>query len=373
MKNKLLYPKYDHSILGIPNSLLRYYGAKTHHSSLPILDHVLKQNYKNVILIILDGMGIDLLQHHLSNFSFLRRNIKTKLSSVFPSTTVAATTTYYSGLSPIEHGWLGWDPYFKDLNCVVELFPNTNFYTGERLPEKVSDRMPYAHIFDQIKRVNHDVCLSEVFPVVIKPDGASDFSQFCQRIKQQSLKKGSQFILAYWTEPDSSSHKCGPYAENIKNILKDLNSQIKDMCHELKDSLVIISADHGHVENQDVFINDYPELMDCLAVPLSLDMRVQAVFLKPNKEEAFVRLFNQSLSKDFMLMKSSEALKMNLFGPGKPHPYAKGFLGDYLVISKKGKSLQQRFPNDDYSKLLGYHSSLTNREMLVPLIIIEKK
>ena len=113
MRSKLLYPNYDHSILGIPNSLLNYYGAKAHHTSLPILDKLLKQNYKNVILIILDGMGMDMLQHNLSPLSFLRCHIKTKISSVFPSTTTVATTTYYSGLTPIEHGWLGWVPYFK--------------------------------------------------------------------------------------------------------------------------------------------------------------------------------------------------------------------------------------------------------------------
>lgn len=373
MKSKIVYPNYDHSILGIPNSFLGYYGAKKHHSSLPILDKLLNRHYKNVIFIILDGMGVDILQHNLSPLSFLRRHIKTKISSVFPSTTTAATTTYYSGLAPIEHGWLGWSPYFQDLKRVVELFPNTDFYTGEHLPEKVTDRMPYVHFCDQITKANKSVHCSKIFPTFADPKGPADFNQFCSRIKEISVKKGRQFVLAYWAEPDSSSHKLGPYAKSVQDILKDINAQIKRMCADLKDSLVIISADHGHVENTDVFINDYPDLMDCLAVPLSLDMRVQAVFLKPKKEETFVRLFKQYLSKDFMLMKTEKALEMKLFGPGKAHPLARGCLGDYLIFSKKNKSLQQRLPNDRYEKLLGFHSSLTNKEMIVPLIVIEKK
>ncbi len=127
MRCKLSFPNYDHSILGIPNSLLNHYGAKAHHKTLPVLDNYLKKKYKNVILIILDGMGVDMLQHNLSNFSFLRRHVKTKLSSVFPSTTVAAFTAHCCGLSPIEHGRLGWAPYFKHLKRVVEIVPNTDF------------------------------------------------------------------------------------------------------------------------------------------------------------------------------------------------------------------------------------------------------
>ena len=373
MKCKLTFPNYDHSILGIPNSFLNYYGAKSYHNTLTILDNKLKNNYKNVIMIILDGMGVDMMQHNLSCFSFLRRHIKSKLTSVFPSTTVAATAAYYSGLSPIEHGRLGWAPYFKDLDRVVEIFPNTDFYTGELLQEKVMDRMPYTHICDKIGQANQNVRTTIILPSRLDPNGPADFGAFCTKVKQQTLQEGSQFILAYWADPDHTSHKYGPYSENVKEVLKDLNARVKNLCADLKDSLVVISADHGHIENEDVFLNEYPDLMDCLALPLSLDMRTQAVFLKPDKEKEFVSLFNKYLAKDFLLMKTEDALKMNLFGSGTPHPLARGFLGDYLIMSKNKKSLVQRFPNDPYVIMKGAHSSLTNKEMLVPLILIEKK
>ncbi len=245
------------------------------------------------------------------------------------------------------------------------------------MSEEVIKQMPYTHICDQIRQANDHVCTTFILPssegLFKVPDGPKDFNQFCLRIKQQSERKGQQFIFAYWPDPDHASHKHGSYSKNVKKILQDYNAQIKRMCTDLKDSLVIISADHGHIENQDVFLNDYPELMDCLAVPLSLDMRTQAVFLKPNKEKEFERLFDQYLSKDFLLMKTKEALKMNLFGQGNAHSLAKDFLGDYLIMSKREKSLVQRFPNDPYTIMKGAHSSLTNKEMLVPLIIVEKK
>ena len=75
MKTKPMYPDYKHSILGIPNALLHHYGVKGKEYDLSKLKRALKQNHKNVVFILLDGMGVDMMQHQLSSFSFLRRHI----------------------------------------------------------------------------------------------------------------------------------------------------------------------------------------------------------------------------------------------------------------------------------------------------------
>ena len=46
--------------------------------------------------------------------------MKKELTSVYPCTTVAAMTSYRSGISPNEHGWLGWTLYFKETNRIVD-------------------------------------------------------------------------------------------------------------------------------------------------------------------------------------------------------------------------------------------------------------
>ena len=372
MRTKVMYPNYEHSILGIPNALLQHYGVRAKECRIPKLERALKQNHKNVVFMILDGMGVDMIQNQLGMFSFLRRHVKDRLFSVFPPTTVAATTTYFSGLAPIEHCWLGWSPYFKDLDHVVEMYTGKDNYTGVPVGN-VSDRVPYQHLFDKIKPVNSAVQLTEIFPSKIKEDGAVDFQEMCDRVVQQTEKEGEQFILCYWEEPDHTSHGFGPYSKEVKDVLLDLNQKVQQMCAKLKDTLVIISADHGHIENNnEVLLNDYPDLMDCLAAPLGLDMRAETVFLKPDKEEDFLTLFKKYLAKDFLLMKSEDAVSMGLFGKGEVHPLAKELLGDYLIIAKNEKTLVQRFPDDVYKHLLGVHSGLTNKEMIVPLILIKK-
>ena len=85
---------YDKSIVSLSNSLLKHYGVAQTHPSLKILDDVLKDNYQNVILMILDGMGSKLLEDNLSENSFLRANKTGDIYSVFPPTTAAATIAW---------------------------------------------------------------------------------------------------------------------------------------------------------------------------------------------------------------------------------------------------------------------------------------
>ena len=102
----------EESLLSLTASLLRHYGGETPHPSLPRLDALLEKGFRNVAVLLFDGMGESVLREWLPADAFLRRHEAGTLSSVFPPTTVAATTTLMTGLSPIEHGWLGWNLFF---------------------------------------------------------------------------------------------------------------------------------------------------------------------------------------------------------------------------------------------------------------------
>lgn len=374
-KNPICYPDYNHSILGISNSILQYFGAKTHYPTLPILDESLNKKYKNVVFMIFDGLGVDLLKNALPPFSFLRKNIKDKITSVFPPTTTAATTSYYSAIAPVTHSWLGWAPYFREHDKIVELFSNKELYFQQPLnAEPVINQMLYEHIFAQIQKVNSQVTTTEIFPP-FRPNGVKSIREQCDSVIAQAQKEGAQFVLTYWTEPDHCAHKYGPYSKEVKKQVKEINACVKKMSKELTDTLIIISADHGLLPiKKIIYIDEYKDVMDCLAVPLNLDDRVSAIFLKENKEADFLSLFKKYFSKDFILIKSESAVEQGLFGKGKITPKALDFLGNYLIIAISDKSLKQRIVGmsvDPDSK--GAHAGLTKLEMMVPLIIIDNK
>ena len=64
--SNIILPNYEHCILNTITSILKYYNVETKHNSLPKLDKLLNQKqYKNVIFLILDGLG----EHILNNVS----------------------------------------------------------------------------------------------------------------------------------------------------------------------------------------------------------------------------------------------------------------------------------------------------------------
>ena len=107
MEKNIVLPNYDHCILNTINSILKYYNVETGHKSLESLDNLLNQKYKNVVFLVLDGMGEHILNNISPNGVFTENRIHF-LTYVYPSTTTAALTPYYAGRPPYETVWIAW-------------------------------------------------------------------------------------------------------------------------------------------------------------------------------------------------------------------------------------------------------------------------
>ena len=122
---KTILPNYNECITNLSNSILKHFNIKTYHNTIDELDKILDKDYKNVIVVLCDGMGSILLDEMLDKEAFLVKNRIKTITSVYPPTTTAATTSMLSSLNPNEHGWLGWDLYFKKENKTISMFINT--------------------------------------------------------------------------------------------------------------------------------------------------------------------------------------------------------------------------------------------------------
>ena len=100
-KDNIVLPDYENSILNLINSILHYYHVETKYKGIDVLDKRLERKYKNIVLIILDGMGENILNTFSPN-GFFKKHEEKKITSIYPSTTTAAMATYYSGKPPIE-------------------------------------------------------------------------------------------------------------------------------------------------------------------------------------------------------------------------------------------------------------------------------
>lgn len=363
------YPNYDRSILSIASSVLNYYGADDcKHSTLKELDNMLKKNYKNVVVMLFDGMGVDAINYHLKEDDFLRKHFVCPISSVFPPTTTAATTSIQSGYSPIEHGWLGWDLYFKELNDNVAIFTNTFQKDGSSAADyHVAQRyIPCKSIFQRIENADRKVKTYYISPFS-KP-GAESLDEIKNILLKLTKKRGKKYIYVYHPQPDYDMHHFGVKSNEVHNKILQINNTVKDICSKLENTLVIVTADHGLIDSKMDFLEDYPEIFNLLKRPASIEPRALSLFVKDGKQKEFKEKFNSLFGEKYILLTKQEVYDKNIFGYGVPNPRSDGFIGDYIAIAVSDLTLVNYHEEPPF---IGAHAGLDEREMLVPFIAIE--
>lgn len=378
MKN-IIFPDYEHSILNLINSILKHYNVNTKYNSLTKLEKELFKNYKNVVLIILDGMGEHILKNVSPNGYFIKNNVD-KITSVCPSTTTAAITTYYSGKPPIETGWIAMSQYFKEYGRALEMLRKTDSYTGEKIKNAkidVFDFVKYETIYEQIEKASPDVKAYEINPTYCdarskRNINADNIGYMCDAIKSICSNKDRNFILAYSDKPDALLHKYGCKSEEAKQFILEAENKIQEMKKDLEDTLVIVSADHGHKDIEKIYnIVELEEIQDCIIMPASLESRAVTFWVKEDKKEKFENYFNKNFKEEFILYKKEEFLNKNLLGFGNKHHKIDDFIGNYIAISIGGSIIKLGTNiSKDKAEKKSTHCGFTPEEMEVPLILL---
>lgn len=385
LKENLIMPNYENCILSTITSILKYYNVATKHKSSEKIDEILKQrDYKNVILLILDGLGEHIL-NEISPSGYLKSNQIDCVTSVYPSTTTAALTTYYSGKPPYETAWIAWSQYFKEYGRAIDMFSHNESYMREPLKKPLIDVFKtivnYETIFEQIEKASKDVKAYELEPKYAerrakRSINADNLDELIMNIQDLCSNPDKKFILAYSDNPDGLLHKYGVKSNEVKEFLIDAENKIRKMCNGFNnDTLLIITADHGHKDIEKAYtLLDYPEILECLIMPASLESRVLTFWVKEDMREIFVERFNRIFENEFWLMTKDEFLnKYHFLGYGKKHYKIDDFIGNYVALSISGSIIRlETFLAEGKPVKKSTHCGLTKEEMEVPLIIIGK-
>ncbi|SNU05694.1 Predicted pyrophosphatase or phosphodiesterase, AlkP superfamily [Lachnospiraceae bacterium] len=385
-------PDYSNCLVNLANSILKKYGATTTANTLPLADEYLNRSYKNVVVLLLDAMGISILEKHLAEDGFFRSHLAGEYNSVYPPTTVAATTSLLSGLYPNEHGWLGWDMYIPKLDKNVTLFTNkeqahekedavpvrievdgTKIWDTDSFEEleQAADYnvgftlLPYENIVDKINNAGGKAFFSMPF----MPPFPQNQTEIFERIENLCKEPGEKFIYAYWHEPDNTMHRTGTTSDSTHAVIKDLEERVEKLASKLEDTLLFITADHGHMDSRNICILDYPEVMECLLRLPSIEPRTINLFVKDEYMDTFPEIFKKNFGEDdFLLLTKEEVLDDKVFGIGENRDDLADMLGDYVAFSISDVSI---FVSHYEAQIMpGGHAGLTPEEYIIPLIVV---
>lgn len=357
---------YNECLTNLACSIRNYFGLPFNHKTLEFVDEYLEE-YKptNIVVILLDGMGTKIIERTLPKDSFFRKNLVKSITTVFPATTTAATTSIRTGLNPVEHGWLGWTTYIKPIDKVITLFMNSEKgHDGETCEEflSVKNKLVSETIVDKINKQGKFKGL-ELMP--FGENAYNGLDDMLKKIKAETEKPGKKYIYTYDVEPDRTMHEIGPDSEASKKLIIERNNKIEQLSKELKDTLLIVLADHGHIKVKNIFLSEYPDILNLLDRKTSIDQRAVSFKVKNGKKEEFKSKFENYFGDFYDLYDSRDVIKSKLFGDGSENELFKPALGDFLAIAKGKECLVA--PDDEV--LASHHAGYTDDEVYVPIII----
>jgi predicted AlkP superfamily pyrophosphatase or phosphodiesterase len=374
------------SIVNLMSSLIAGRGGQpSDYATLRDLGAEEVAAHRNVVLLVIDGMGHDYLLRHRPKGT-LRSRLRTRITSVFPSTTASAITSFLTGEAPQQHGLTGWHMYLRELGAVLAVLPGRPRFGGADYREAgVHVRGLFGHVpvFDRLSATSHVVSPAHIahseFNLAhlgrAELHGYQNLHGLLNSIVSAVRSdKEPKFVYAYWPELDSLGHAYGIGSKRTIAHLSEIDAAFEQLLDQLagSDTLLLVTADHGQIDTtagQRIFLEDHPAMQEMLWLPLCGEPRVAYCYLKPGQTEAFERYVQDELSHAMDAYPSEELIHREIFGLGRPHGRLRERLGDYTLVLKGDYVIRDRLAGEQPFEQVGVHGGPSAAEMFVPLIV----
>jgi predicted AlkP superfamily pyrophosphatase or phosphodiesterase len=381
-------PNYkDGSIVNLMSSIAKAYGSNPQYKELKILPAKELKGSKNIVLIVLDGLGYEYIKKNGKGTVF-EKYLKGCMTSVFPSTTASAITSFYTGTAPQQHGYTGWFMLLKELGVVATILPfiprygsvsfSNDGYTKKDVlsvkafTEKI-DVKSYMITKKQISKSDYTKTISKKSEMIPYKNFSDFFIKIAKTIKSDKKKK---YVLGYCPDFDSVSHEFGIESKEAEKCFFAIEKGIAKLIKNIEgtNTTLIITADHGLLDTtkqRTIYVEKHPRLKECLTLPLCGDARVAYCYVHPDKTKEFEKYVKTKLKYCCNLHKSKDLIKKNYFGIFKEDKRLVDRIGDYTIIMKDNYCILDQILNNKRHYLIGHHSGISKDEMLVPLVVVK--
>lgn len=364
---KLVKPNYKRSMLNIISSIRNYFGYHANYETDQHIDEILSsKSYKNIVIMLLDGLGENILEYNAKPDSFLKKYHSYTNTSIYPSTTAASTTATKNGLAPIVTGWLGWENYFHEIKRNIVLFTGRNYVTNEETGFNPYKVIPYQFFFADM----------DVNGQIIEPD-FNEVNYKFKDVLKKSLKNFKKEVnniqYVYFTQPDTIMHEYGSYSKQALDIIAEIDQELVSYVNNLpEDTLLIISADHGHTNVLPIELWACETINKRLKRRPSNDSRCISFSVKYEYKKDFMKIFNSLFGYAYQIYPTAELIADEYFGLKTDviNERSKDFLGDFIAIGINNYYFNYRAKDDAVFK--SHHAGITADEMLVPVVIYGK-
>jgi hypothetical protein len=340
----------------------------------------------NVVLMVIDGLGDQFFQAGPELLSRWRRGA---LTSVFPSSTAPAISSFMTGVAPEQHAVTGWHMYLREYGLIAKTLPFVPRTGGPSLTEMNCDPRRMLCRPSLLSRLPGDVTNVAPERIIgsaynrlasggVRGIGYRDMSGFFgTTAKLVRRNRNRQFVYAYWGELDHVAHQHGIGSAQASAHWELLQRGIAQLVDQISgtDTLLLITADHGFIdmrpESRIVLRDDHPKLAEMLALPLCGEPRSTFCYLRPGCAQAFEQYIEEHLAHAFELHASEELLAGGWFGIGTPAEQIHSRIGDYTLMPRADYVLFDPIGEEPGPpNIIGVHGGSSPQEMYVPLLTV---
>ncbi|HEV7664052.1 MAG TPA: alkaline phosphatase family protein [Chloroflexota bacterium] len=377
-----------------------------------VLPAAMTHGVKTIVLVVADGLGHLQLEREVAagNAPCLSELLKRAaagdsqvaygpLTSVFPTTTVAALGSINSGVAPSDHGLLAYSLYLEEFNTIAEMIrwgpagrrgsfadpefgvqPESFFWVdtiyarlqaaGVRRTFAVN---PVHFAGTALTRMLHQHATSDGYVAT------SSLEPIVSRLVAEAEE--TTYIYAYWPTVDTIAHVIGPLTAEHSAEVAAFDLQLGRLLRNVArrdDTLLLMTADHGHVDTGPEFsvsLGEHPELMGMLRVPPAGERRGVYLHAKPGAAAEVSAYARERLRDVAPPLLREDAVELGLFGPGPLSDRAASRIGDVLLFPRRNLQLIAPVETPDGTPsqhkgtvFKGLHGGLTADEALVPLL-----
>jgi predicted AlkP superfamily pyrophosphatase or phosphodiesterase len=370
------------SLVNLMSSITAALGGHSPYPSLAALPPQTLAGARHLVLLVIDGLGLDYLSSH---DGALRRHLHGQLTSVFPSTTASAIPTFLTGLAPQQHGLTGWNMYFREIGAVVAPLPfrvRTGRHALREAGVTPATLFGLTPLFDRLPLPCHVVSPRSIvhsdFNVALsgraQRHGYETLDELFAQIAGLLNHDAPSYIHAYWPQLDSLAHEHGIRSEPVAAAFAALDAAFEGLLDAVtrNGSRIIVTADHGFIDSppeQTIDLDDHPALRDTLLLPLCGEPRMAYAYVRAGREKPFEDYVQERLADRIHLFRSEDVLQQGWLGPGAAHPGLRDRLGDYALIPRGQAILRDWLKGEERYTHVGVHGGLSAAEMNVPLVV----